>query len=393
VGIAMVVKCDVLVVGAGPAGSSAARSASLNGAKTIFIDKKKEVGNPVQCAEGIGEYLFPYLPFKIPKEQLIWKIDGMFFWVDDISIEKIGDQWKGYSVNRRKFDKWLSEIAVKNGAELWTGTELTEFKFDNDNNVKKAIVKRKEKFFEIFPKVVVAADGCESTVLKLLDLYHPKKGALAEVYSWEMKNINLCKPHLEQLFFGVFSPNAYSYIFPKSKTVANVGVGSIFPEKKMEKYFKEFLEIEHVKKQVKNAEFVVEKSKKAVWNDLTDKWIYGNIVLAGDVANQSLKPFIEGILPSIICGDLSGKIAFDISTKKNLFHKYYQTQVEELFNVNFDNSKNMQEFLNYFITKKGEEKYLQFFGIITELLNPRDLKKIENMDFKELKSLLGAKIK
>jgi flavin-dependent dehydrogenase len=161
----------------------------------------------------------------------------------------------------------------------------------------------------------------------------------------------------------------------------------------MEKYFKEFLEIEHVKKQVKNAEFVVEKSKKAVWNDLTDKWIYGNIVLAGDVANQNLKPFIEGILPSIICGDLSGQIAFDISSKKNLVHEYYQTQVEELLNVNFDNSKKMQEFLNYFITKKGEEKYLQIFGIITELLNPSDIKKIENMDFNELKSLLGAKIK
>jgi digeranylgeranylglycerophospholipid reductase len=109
----MKIECDVLVVGAGPAGSSAARAASLNGAKTIFIDKKDQVGIPVQCAEGIGKYLFPYLPFKIPKEQLIWKIDGMFFWVDDISIRKTGDFWNGYSIDRRKFDKWLSELAVK----------------------------------------------------------------------------------------------------------------------------------------------------------------------------------------------------------------------------------------------------------------------------------------
>ncbi len=389
----MKLECDVLVVGAGPAGSSAARSASLNGAKTIFIDKKEEVGVPVQCAEGIGKYLFPYLPFKIPKEQLIWKIDGMFFWVSDITIEKKGGFWGGYSIDRKKFDSWLAEQAIHCGAELFPQTELIDLKFDEEYYAKRAIIRRNGKNVEIAPKVIVAADGCESTVLKLLNLYHPKKGALAEVYSWEMKNINLYKPHLEQLFFGDFSPNAYSYIFPKSKAVANVGVGSIFPERKMEKYFNEFLEINHVKKQIKNAEFVVEKSKKAVWNDLTDKWIYGNIVLAGDAANQNLKPFIEGILPSIICGDISGKIAFDISSKKNLFHKDYQTQVEKLLNVNLENSKKMHEFLNYFINKKGEEKYLQIFGVITELFNTNDIKKIESMDFNEVKSLLGAKIK
>ena len=59
----MVIKCDVLVVGAGPAGSSAARAAAEAGASTICIDKKEEIGHPVQCAEGIGTYLFPLLPF------------------------------------------------------------------------------------------------------------------------------------------------------------------------------------------------------------------------------------------------------------------------------------------------------------------------------------------
>jgi digeranylgeranylglycerophospholipid reductase len=389
----MKIECDVLVVGAGPAGSSAARSAAMRGAKTILIDKKEEVGVPVQCAEGIGEYLFPYLPFKIPKEQLIWKIDGMFFWSDDISIEKIGGFWKGYSIDRKKFDYWLAEKAINLGAELFPQTELIDLEFNEEYYVKKAIIRRNGKIIEIFPKVIVAADGCDSTVLKLLNLYNPNEGAIAEVYSWEMKNVNLYKPNLEQLFFGEFSPNAYSYIFPKSKTVANIGVGSIFPEKKMDKYFEEFLEIDHVKKQVKNAEFIIEKSKKAVWNNLADKWVYANVILAGDAANQNLKPFIEGILPSIICGDISGKIAFDIFCKKDLAHKDYQTQVEKLLNASFENSKKMQEFLNYFITKKGEEKYLIIFGIITELLELNDIKKYENKDFDELKSLLGAKIK
>jgi len=388
----MSIKCDVLVVGGGPAGSCAARSAVLSGAKTILIEKKEEIGVNVKCAEGIGEYLFPYLPFEIPKEQLIWKIDGMFFWADDISIEKRGKFWKGYSVDRSRFDKWLSELAVNNGAEILTNTELTDLELDEEDNVKKAIVRRNGNLVEIFPKVIVAADGAESTVLDLLCLYNPKRGDLADVYSWEMKNLDLYKPHYEQVFTGSFTPSGYAYIFPKGKDVANVGVGGIYPEKKLERYFEEFLEIPHVKKQVKNAEYVVEKSKKAVWNNLTDKWIYGNVLLAGDVANQNLKPFIEGILPSIVCGGIAGKIAYDISTKKNIDDKKYLNQAKKALGAHYEASKEMQDGIEYLFAKKGKEKYLQFFGMVTELFKPEEIEDTENMDYKDLKSKLLRRI-
>ena len=387
-----IVDCDVLVVGAGPAGSSAARSASKYGVKTILIDKKNEIGNPVQCAEGIGEYLFRYLPFKIPQEQLIWKMDGIFFWADDLSIEKIGNQWKGYSVDRKKFDKYLADQAVKNGSKLLTGTELVDIEFDNDNNVKKAIVKRKDETFEISSKIFIAADGCESTFLKLLDLYKPKSGDIAEVYSFEMEDLDLYKPNLEQIFTGDFTPCGYAYIFPKSKHVANVGVGGLYPEKDLEKYFEEFLEIPHVKKQVKNAKFTIEKSKPAVWNDLTDKWIYENVILAGDVANQNLKPFIEGILPSIICGDIAGKLVYDMSFDKLIDNDQYERFVRKKLDEYFDLSKQLGELISNIYSKGGKEKYLQFFGLVTELLNLEEFEVLVNMDYNELKKKLTRAI-
>jgi len=72
----MSIKCDVLVIGAGPAGCSAARAAAKNGADTILIEKEKQI-TQIPCAEGLGSYLFPLLPFKIPKELLIWRINGI----------------------------------------------------------------------------------------------------------------------------------------------------------------------------------------------------------------------------------------------------------------------------------------------------------------------------
>lgn len=380
----MQIECDVLVVGAGPAGSSAAHSAALNGAKTIFIDKKREIGYPVKCAEGVGRYLFPHLPFKIPEEQLIWKIDGMFFLADDISIERKGDPYDGYSVDRKRFDKWLAENAVYAGARLFKDTELVDLILDEENSVKKAIAKRKNHFLEIIPKVVIAADGGESTVLKLLDLYHPKEGDLAEVYSWEMKNLDLYKPNFEQIFCGGFAPNGYAYIFPKSKNVANVGVGGIYLKRDVKDYFEEFLEIDHVRKQVKNAEYVVEKSKKAVWNDLTDKWVYGNVILAGDAANQNLKPFIEGILPSVICGDVAGKMSVKIDSKISINNREYLNEIKKILNPHFNLSTRIQKkLLNMFSTK--EETYLKFFSIIVGL----EIRNIKDIDNKILKSKLS----
>lgn len=51
----MLMETDVLVVGAGPAGSSAAKHAALGGAKVLMLDKKSEIGAPKRCAEGVSK--------------------------------------------------------------------------------------------------------------------------------------------------------------------------------------------------------------------------------------------------------------------------------------------------------------------------------------------------
>jgi digeranylgeranylglycerophospholipid reductase len=388
----MTIECDILVIGGGPAGSSAARAASRRGMETIVIDKKEEIGTPVQCAEGVGKFLFPYLPFRIPDKYLIWKMDGMVFWTDDISLQKTGNFWKSYSIDRKKFDKWISELAINDGAKVFTNTELIDIEINDDALIRKAIVENKEKTVEINPKVVIAADGVESTVLKLLNLYNPKKGDIADVYSWEMKNIDLYNPTFEQVFTGEFTPSGYAYIFPNGKHSANFGVGGIYAEKKIEYYFEEFLEIPIVKKQIKNAEYVTEKSGKALWNDLTDKWIYGNVILTGDVANQNLKPFIEGILPSIICGDIAGNISTDMVNGKNIDDSTYRKYVEEKMGEHFNISNELLKIINSLYAKKEKTKYLQFFALITELMNQENFNDFNLIEYDDLKLKISRMI-
>ena len=49
------IETDVLVIGGGPAGSSAAKHAALGGAKVILLDKRYEIGAPKRCAEGVSK--------------------------------------------------------------------------------------------------------------------------------------------------------------------------------------------------------------------------------------------------------------------------------------------------------------------------------------------------
>lgn len=381
----MTVKCDVLVIGAGPAGSSAAHSAALRGKKTILIEKKECVGVPVKCAEGIGTYLFPYMPFSIPKNQLKWYIEGISFWVDSISLERRGKLWKGYTIDRADFDRWLSKIAVKAGAVLSTNTELVDLKLDKEKKVKTAIIKNQNKEIKVNPKVVIGADGSESTTLRLLGLYNPKKGDIAEVYSWEVSGIDLHKEHFEQIYVGNFAPGGYGYIFPKSNTTANIGVGASYHKKNIEAYFNRFLDLDLVSEQVDNCKFLLEKSKKVIWSDIIDDWIYGNTLLVGDAANHNLKPFIEGILPAVIGGNIAGITAVDMCNKKRAYAESYYKEFSKALYPHFEFSKEVSELSKRFFSMKHKKKDLLFSSMAMQLFELEKIIELERMSYEELR--------
>ncbi len=377
-------KCDVLVVGAGPAGCSAARVAAEAGAHTIFIDKKKEIGVPVQCAEAVGEYLIPYLPYNIPEEQLIWKIDGMLFWAEGITIERSGGIWSGYAINREKFDTWLAANAAKSGAQLQLETELIDLEFGEKYHVTKAIVKTDEVVREIKPKVVIAADGVHSKVLNKLGFTNLKDKCV-EVLSFELNNVDLYNPTYEQLYLGDFAPGAYGYIFPLSKSRANVGVGSLFRTGKLEDCYEEFLEVPMVKKQLKNGKEVMEKSGWAPIQYLTDKWNYGNVWVVGDAANQNFKPFVEGVLPGIICGNIAGQTASDFVFGKAALDNYPNQVTDELGSFFLESDLILN--VLYELSKSPDKKnHLLRLGISAAIFSPQEIEKLRKMDYATIKN-------
>ena len=379
--------CDVLVVGAGPAGSSAARAAAAAGAHTLCIDKKRVIGVPVQCGEGIGAYLFPFLPFKIPPEQLTWKLDEIFLWANDVTVTRAGRLWTTHMVNRNDFDAWLAKTAENRGAQLLTDTELVDLEVKGEYTVTKATVRTSEGEKHIKPRVVIAADGVDSTVLKLLGFKIDKKTTCGKVLSYEMKNLNLSNPNSFQVFLGDFAPGVYAYILPKSRTTANVGAGTIVPQKKVKSCYEEFLELPPVKNQLKDGAVVADKSGWAPIRYLTDKWVYGNVLLVGDVANQNFKPFVEGIIPTIICGDQAGKTAAEFIRGKNSLSTTYPHRVRDKLGTLFSESDQLIPLLYELGASSDGKEHLLSLALFANIISLKQFEKLKHEDERVIKAI------
>ena len=239
---------------------------------------------------------------------------------------------------------------------------------------------------EIVPKVVIAADGVHSKVLNKLG-FSNLKGRCGEVMSFELNNLNLYKPTYEQLYIGDFAPGAYAYIFPLSESRANVGVASLLPTKKLERCYAEFLEIPMVKKQLRNGEKVVEKSGLAPIQYLTDKWVYGNVLLAGDAANQNFKPFVEGVLPGIICGDIAGKTAYNFITGGNLLGDY-QKRIKDKVGDFFLESDRLLDVLYELGKSLDKKEHLLRLGLFANVFSLKEIIKLSFEDYIALKRRL-----
>lgn len=383
----MTIECDVLVVGAGPAGSSAARAAAEGGLKTVFIDKKKEIDASSSFAGAIGAYLFPFLPIKIPKEMLIWKIDELQFCAEGVVVNRKGGPWTSYAIDRSEFDSWLVDNATKAGAELYPGMELVDLKIRN-HSVTKVKLKAKNGEETITPKAVIAADGVNSTVLEKLGT-RKEDPIIGKGISYELENVDLPSPHVDQLFFGDFTPGGYAYIFPLSENRANVGVGSIAVDKDIEQCLAEFTALPIVKEQIKNAEKVKEKRGQVPFSSLSESQRYGNVLLAGDAAGQNIKPLIEGFLPAIICGGIAGKtVAEHLNNGKPL--ESYEKNIENKLGPLFKESDRYIDVLEELSHSTKGERHLLTMGLCSNVFSARDVKILKGENHAMLKQRLNT---
>lgn len=381
----------MLVVGSGPAGSSAAKSTAEKGLSTILIEKNIGAGMNIQCAETISKYLTDKLPFSIPSKFLNWSLDGMYFSTGDFNVFNTSELWQGHNISRTVFDKWLVDEAVAAGVKFYGDSKLVDLNFDDDFNVKSAVVRKEGKPIEIFPKCIIAADGVYSTVARRLGVFNPPKNGIGKVIAYDVDFLNLKYSKFDQIFFGDFAMGAYAYIMPKNSSTAGIGVGTSLDvnKSKLESFFSEFTSLPEVKNQISKMKIIDEKSGDAPVASSIERLIYGNVLFCGDAANQNIKPFLEGIQPGIICGNITGEYVAEVLKGKKSFDN---AKLEDRINSKLPILQDSQGLCNLIQGKETVNKkliHLINLGIFSGRLDVSDLTKINKMSKNELKEFLS----
>jgi len=224
-GLVLQRRYDVVVVGAGPAGSTAARRAAELGLSVLLLEKRQEIGSPVRCAEGVGHELL--VPFIEPDERWISaRIDKAQFttMAGDRAETRRAEGGKGYVLERRVFDRVLAEKAVEAGAQLAVKTAARGLLI-GDGFVRGVIVEG-EGNVEIEAAVVIGADGVESRVGPWagLDTTLPPKDAMA-CAQFLLAGIDIDPTCCSYYISQELAPGGYAWVFPKGEGKANVGLG------------------------------------------------------------------------------------------------------------------------------------------------------------------------
>lgn len=381
-------KCDVLVVGAGPAGCSAAAACGAAGLKTIVVERKPEIGVPITCSGAIGSYLLPYLPFKTPKNLLKHSIEGLEFIVDEVSYVRRGGPWSSYAIDRSAFDKWLSQRAVDSGADLIMSAEFIDATLDKSWSGGRAQIRKKDEIIEVDFKVMIGADGARSRVLETLG-ERVSDARMGQAVVYEYEGVTLESPELDQLYFGDFAPGGYAHIFPLSDNRANIGVGTIDSAADLRQCFQDFIALPRVKAQLKDGRPVLEKSGIVSFEPLSLRRQYGSVLLAGEAASQNIKPLVEGFLPAIICGDVAGKTAARHILKGESL-SMYQRNLDRRLGLILRESDRLISLLEDISDLSGRKSYLLLSGLCGNLISPREVSKLALGDEEDITSRLES---
>lgn len=218
---------DVVVIGAGPAGSRTAALTAGAGLSTLLLEKRKKIGFPVRCAEGIG-------PREDVERFLTLDDELICSTIDSFAVVSPGGKWfeadkrgVGFIVDRELFDRRLADIAAEAGAVVRTSHQVTGL-LTNDHRFKGVEVTDLEsgRTYTVGALVTAGADGVESLSPRWAGLkgaYRPREVMSCAQYLIE--GMDARDGRIEFHLGRHFAPGGYAWVFPKGAGRANVGLG------------------------------------------------------------------------------------------------------------------------------------------------------------------------
>ena len=227
---------DIVIVGAGTSSTIAARFAAANGLKVCLIDahKKEEIGNKV-CGDVVLASIFDFLKIDPPQGNELLSMKKVIKLYNSDLQHHLTVNMPIYLVDRLRFGQKFLNNAIDSGvAEFLDNSKVMDLTYKNGSvNGVRVRLKTGEKV-NINAKIVIDGSGAHSIVRKKIksDIIQKEisKDDLVICYREIIQFNNNLQPNLpKDSLTVVFDPDnvprGYFWYFPKSDTVANLGLG------------------------------------------------------------------------------------------------------------------------------------------------------------------------
>jgi geranylgeranyl reductase family protein len=307
---------DIVIVGAGPAGSSAAKAAAERGAKVLLVDRKQRVGVPVQCAEFVPQWISRHAHFS--STCIHQTIDSMITHLPDGASYEMKSP--GYMLDRSLFDKELVASAVLAGAKISIETRAVSLFAEG------LAVERGSEKETIRSKIFIGADGVHSAMARFVG-----QPSLKTIVALQYEVVMPKPQNYVDVFFHKDYEGGYAWYFPKGST-ANVGVGVVASKTaQLPNLLGDFLNLLRKSKKLLRAE-IVSKTGGSIPCEPYRKTFFDNILLLGDAAGHAHPITGAGIFHAVMGGEIVGRIAAEAVVRGDLqYLKNYEIEWQEAF--------------------------------------------------------------
>jgi len=311
---------DVIVVGAGPAGSTVARWAALGGASVLVLEKDRDIGMPVRCGEAVSNRSLETI-VDIDSRWIAATIRRFRLVSPSGHVVEPDLGGYGYVLERRLFDYDLARLAGEAGAEVRTKCYVSGL-LESDGAWTGVRYEYNGREQVVRGRIIVGADGVESRVGKWAGIdtttHLRDMETCAQV---TIAGADIADDACEFHFGNDVAPTGYLWVFPKGKGKANVGVGISGMASKRKhalRYLEDFL-----KRRYPRASVLSTIAGGVPCAPTLDTIVQRNIVLVGDAAHQVNPMTGGGITSGMVAGKLAGEAiaatvrADDLTTLRN----------------------------------------------------------------------------
>ena len=384
---------DVIVVGAGPAGSVAALNAAAD-SDVLLIEKRPEIGAPVRCAEAVPLVETPFVfhtsfekYVKPDKKWVASEVKGVRATAPDGTIVEVSEEMFGKGdplgivLERKLFDRQLAKDAARSGAHVAVRTRATGLILE-DGAVRGVKLSRLGEEFDVRAKLVIGADGVESqvgrwaginTTLKLKDI--------ESCAQYHMQNVELMDNTLD-FYFGSSAPSGYAWAFPKGDGAGNIGLGvlgSKLSGKRPLAYLDEF-----VAQRFPDGKPVELMMGACPVSGALSHIVGNGLMLVGDAAHHTEPITGGGIMAALQSGTIAGQVA-NKAVRQNDSSVRVLREYETEWNRSFGKARERTYKVKEFVVNLSDDEINRIFhafaGITAEELNMKGaLKRLLRLD-------------